>query len=177
MIGLLGDVALMWVRPWHVSRRRLRNPSEPKSFALLLAACVAVFVAQLPRLQQAAATNPIATDQVKGEDVTYYTIAQLVSYEAYAWLLVWPLFFYALAAILHFVARLFGPRISFASSRYAVFWAFFAAAPAVLAMGVVQALRAPEHIEHGVGVIWLAAFAVFVMTGLAATRASQELTL
>lgn len=148
------DMVAMWRRPAAVMRRHLAaGRREDRALAFLMGGCLLVFVAQLPRLSR----------------VAYQTgaeFAQLASYELLAWMMLWPLAFYGLAALGWVVARATGSQLSAYDGRLALFWAHLAATPAALLYGLLAGFNGFTTGTHVVGAAWIAALLTFWIIGL-----------
>lgn len=100
-------------------------------------------------------------------------MAPLMAYELFAWLILWPLAFYALAALLHLVLRLFrrpGPAFSV---RLPLFWAVLASAPAALLFGLSRGIVGDGIAHLGtqiVGLVWLIGLVWIAGAGIAELR-------
>ena len=123
------------------------GPQETRAFALLMGACALVFVAQWPRLSRTAFET--------GEEMS-----RLVAYDLIAWLMVWPLLFYALAALAHGLSRGLGGRGTAGAARVALFWSWLAATPLALLYGAAVGLGGPSWPARALGAAWMAGFAL-----------------
>ena len=148
------EIVATYRGPGRVVRRLLGGvPNEGRALAIIMAACIVVFVAQWPRLSREA-------------HITEQELNPLLGGALLAWVFIAPLFFYLLAFVTHLLARLAGGRGTGYGARMALFWAFFAASPLLLLWGLVAGF-----IGHGpalmiVGVLWFAIFAWFWIAGL-----------
>ncbi|WP_095589599.1 YIP1 family protein [Actibacterium ureilyticum] len=126
------DIFRSWRAPRDVLRRRLQGGvREDRALAILMAACALVFVAQLPRLARLAHLS----DEIP--------LQALLSGALLGWVFLAPLFFYALAAVSHLIARALGGRGSWFGARLALFWALLAASPVWLFQGLVAGFIGP----------------------------------
>ena len=147
------DILRTWRGPRAVMRDLLaQGRREDRAIAYLIAACLLIFVAQGPRLSRQAA----GFDLAPGAEVRDLT--ELLSYELFAWLMVWPLFLYGLAAVSHLVAKAAGGRGSFWTARLALFWALLASVPLLLLHGLLAGFVGPGPQTNLVGAAWIAAF-------------------
>jgi len=152
------DMFAMWRRPAAVVARQLAHgPDEARALAVLLAGCLLAFASRLPALQRAA----LAAGGEGGGD-----FLRDASYAFLGLMILAPLLFYGLAALGRLAARAFGLRPSGHGSRLALFWAWLAAAPAVLLYGLTLGLVGPGPAAQAVGIVWLAAFLTFWTIGL-----------
>jgi len=148
------DIVRTWTAPRVVMRRLLdMGPREDRAVAYLLAGCFLIFVAQWPRLSR--------TAWLDGDEFD-----RLVAYEFLAWLIVWPLVFYLLATLLFLGMRVLRRDAQPFEARLALFWAFLAASPMGLMAGLLAGFVGPTLGTRIVGLLWLVAFAVFVVQGL-----------
>lgn len=148
------DILRTWRHPRTVVRGLMAmGPREDRAVVYLLAGCFLVFVAQWPRLSR--------TAYLQGDEFD-----RLIAYEFLAWLVVWPLMFYLVAALLFLALRLWRPDMQPYQTRVALFWAFLAASPAGLLYGLTAGMIGPGPAAQAVGVIWIAAFVAFAAAGL-----------
>ena len=135
--------------PWDVMRMHLeRGAGEERALAWVMIACALFFVAQLPALSREAHLNP--------EGPPFEALAGGAFMGS---VLVAPLIFYALAALSHLVAKLFGGKGSWLRARLALFWGLLAVAPWVLLQGLVAAFVGPGL---GLSIVSVLAFAMFL---------------
>ena len=128
--GLVDTIARSWRDPRGVMAAQVAaGLSEPRALVHLMLACGLVFVARLPMAVRSA--EGLAVDE---------PVSAAVSAQLFAWGAVAPLLGYGLAAAVHLVARAFGGRGGFLGARAALFWSGLAVAPAVLAIGLVDAV-------------------------------------
>jgi ABC-type multidrug transport system permease subunit len=129
---------------------------EDRALAILMAGCLLMFVSSLPRL---------AREQFEqGGDLT-----QMLSYEFFLWMMVWPLLFYIIAGLVHVVTRAFTKVGTFFTTRLAIFWSFFAATPLSLLNGLTAGFVGEGQALVAVGVLWLAVIVWFFIGSLRAT--------
>lgn len=154
-MSVSNDILCAWRRPRDVMRTHLAiGQREDRALAYLMAGCFLVFIAQWPRLARMAQGFGAAP----GEDPP--ALDRLFTYELLSWMIVWPLIFYAIAALIHIVAKLFRGRGTFYTARLAVFWSLLAASPAALLYGLVAGFIGPGPAAQVTGTIWLAALAI-----------------
>lgn len=126
------EIFRSWRTPRDVLRRQLaQGVREDRALAILMVACVLIFVAQLPRLARQAHLS---------DDIP---LQALFSGALLGWVFLAPLFFYALAAVSHLIARAFGGQGSWFGARLALFWALLAASPVWLFHGLVAGFIGP----------------------------------
>lgn len=139
--------------PRDVMRGHLaRGAGEERALAWVMIACLLFFVAQLPRLSREAHLNP---DGPPFEALAGGAFLGTV--------LIAPLIFYALAALSHAVARLFGGRATWLQARLALFWGLMAVTPLVLLRGLVAGFVGPGT---PLSIISLLCFATFLFVWL-----------
>ncbi|MCB5197997.1 Yip1 domain-containing protein [Loktanella sp. DSM 29012] len=147
------NIMRAWRRPRQVMRELLdQGKREDRAIAYLFVFCILVFIAQWPRLSRRAAGFELAPGAEPPE------LSQLMTYELFAWLMVWPLVLYGLAALSHLVARLFGGQGSFYSARLALFWSLLASVPLLLLYGLMAGFLGPAAGTQLVGAVWLLIF-------------------
>lgn len=155
-MSVLGDIAATYRGPRKVVRRHLAaGPREDRALAVLMGACVVVFIAQWPRLAREA--------HLAGE-----ALGELLGGALMAWLFIAPLLFYGLGFVAWLVARAMGARLSPFDARMALFWALLASTPLILLNGLVAGFVGPGPGLTLVGALWLAVFLWFWVSGMAA---------
>ena len=97
---------------------------EDCAIAILAAAVILIFVAQLPRLSREAFVSGQPVDMLIGGALM-------------GWVCIFPIFAYGLAALSHIVARVFGGKGSWYGARIALFWTLLATGPLWLLNGLV----------------------------------------
>ncbi|MCO4848694.1 MAG: YIP1 family protein [Yoonia sp.] len=148
------DIMRTWREPRAVMRDLLdQGQREDRALAYLMAACIVIFIAQWPRLSRLAAG-------FEGTGSQAPELSQLVAYEFLGWLIVWPLMFYAIAAVAHIVAKVFGGQGDWYSARLALFWALLATTPMALLYGLMAGFLGPVAGSDLVGGLWLLSFVV-----------------
>ncbi|WP_300520331.1 YIP1 family protein [Aliiroseovarius sp.] len=148
-MSIVMDILGSYRRPRAMFRRRVGGEiREDRAIAVLMGACVIVFVAQWPRLSREAFQQ--------GEDVQMLIGATLL-----AWVFIMPLILYAIGSLSHMVARLFGGRGNAYRARFALFWALLCAAPLWLLNGLVAGFIGPGPALQVTGIIALAGFLAF----------------
>ncbi|MDF1668849.1 MAG: YIP1 family protein [Roseovarius sp.] len=148
------DIAATYRRPGKVMRHLLAmGQREDRALAILMAACVVVFIGQWPRLAREA--------HVTGQELNALLGGTLL-----AWVFMAPLLFYAIAFVSYLALRAIGGQLSGFDARITLFWAFLAASPLILLHGLVAGFIGPGVQLHIVGAIWLALFLWFWIAGL-----------
>jgi hypothetical protein len=156
-MSLTAEMLTTWRDPAAPVRRRLTDGvREDRALALVLGAGFLMFLARAPALARAAALDPsVPLDARLG--ITFFTM-----------LFVLPLIAYGLAALLHIALRACGATGSAHGARLALFWALFAAAPAMLVQGLAEGLLGPTPAVRLFGLGVFAAFLWFLARGLGA---------
>lgn len=153
-MAVTADIMRTWRGPRAVMRELLdQGQREDRALAYLMAACIIIFIAQWPRLSRLAAG-------FDGNGAEAPELSQLIAYEFLGWLMVWPLMFYALAAVAHVVAKIFRGQGDWYSARLALFWALLATTPMALLYGLMAGFLGPVAGSNLVGVLWLLSFVV-----------------
>jgi len=148
------DIAATYRGPGRVVRRlREMGQREDRALAFLMAGCVLVFIAQMPRLAREAHET--------GQELNMLMGASLL-----AWVIFAPILFYVIAALSHLVARVAGGKGDWYGARLALFWALLAAAPVLLLHGLVAGLIGPGPALDTVGGLALGVFLWFWLAGL-----------
>lgn len=159
------DIVATWRRPTQVMRKLLAmGRREDRALAILLAACLVIFIAQWPRLSRESYFASEGQAPLEAQmAITFF-----------AMLMIWPLMAYGLAGLTHLVARLFGGRGSWYSARLALFWALLASSPAWLLHGLVAGFIGPGPALSVVGTILLLAFLTIWALCLAEAERAAE---
>lgn len=148
------DITATYRGPGRVIRRLLdMGQREDRALAFLMGACVIIFFGQLPRLSREAHLTGRELDMLMGGALL-------------AWVFLAPLMLYALAALSHLVAKVFGGQGSWYSARLALFWSLLASTPLLLLHGLVAGFIGPGIELQLVGAIWLAVFLWFWISSL-----------
>jgi hypothetical protein len=127
-----GDMLATWRRPRQILRAKLAGGvRDDRALAVLMGACMLIFIAQWPRLSREAHLDPSVPLDARIGGALMATIFLL------------PIVLYALAAVSHLVARLFGGRGSHFGARLALFWALLCTAPLMLFQGLVAGFLGP----------------------------------
>ena len=148
------DIAATYRGPGRVMRRLLQaGQREDRALAILMAFCVLVFVAQLPRLSREA--------HLTGRDFQTVAGGALM-----AWVFIAPLALYVLAALSHVVSRAVGGQGTWYGARLALFWSLLASTPLLLLYGLVAGFIGQGPALQVVGVVWACVFFWFWSTCL-----------
>lgn len=149
------DIVASYRDPAPVLRRRAADgPREDRALAILMVACLLIFVSQWPRLAREAYFEPeIPFDARLGGTLL-------------AWIFIVPLVLYLLGALSHMVLRIFGASGSWYDARLALFWALLAAAPLWLLNGLVAGFIGPGLQQSIVGAVGFFAFIALWFRGL-----------
>ncbi len=149
------DIVRTWRAPRAVIRSILdQGRREDRAIAYLMIACFLIFVAQWPRLSRIAA----GFDLQPGAEAPDLT--RLMAYEFLAWIMIWPLFLYFLAAITHVIAKALGGQGDWYGARIALFWSMLATVPVLLLHGLTAGFIGPGQQTNIVGAIWVIGFLV-----------------
>ncbi|MEL6449811.1 MAG: YIP1 family protein [Pseudomonadota bacterium] len=133
-------------------------PREDRVLYILLAACVVIFVAQMPYQSREAYLD----DSVPLQARLYWS--------AFLWIFIFPLFAYAFAGVVWLVSRVMPRPPSGYEIRVALFWALLASTPLVLLWGLTAGFVGPGPSLQLVGLLWAAVFAWFWIAGTLAAR-------
>lgn len=154
-MAVVTDIVKSWRRPRAVIRKRLAaGLSEPGLLALLMGACLLMFVAQLPGLARAAHLAPEVPLDARMAGALMATLFLV------------PLIAYAIAGLSHLVARAFGGKGSGIGARLALFWAMLAISPAMLFQGLLAGVAGPSTGLTVVGLLVGAGFFLMWITML-----------
>ncbi len=131
--------------------------NEGRNLAMLMGACVVVFIAQWPRLSREAYLTQTELEPMLGGALL-------------ALVFIAPLAFYMLAFLSHLILRAFGWPVSAHDARLALFWALLATSPLVLLRGLVAGFVGPGAGLMAVDLIWVAVFFWFWISNLIAAK-------
>ena len=153
-MAVTSDIAAMYRRPRPVVARILgMGQREDRALVFLMLFCALGFVAQMPRLSREAYLDDLELNMLLGGALL-------------GWVFLAPLMFYAIAALSHLIAKLFGGKGNWHGARMALFWALLASAPVMLLHGLVAGFIGPGAGQTLIGVLWLAVLGWFWFTGL-----------
>ncbi|MGC3937216.1 YIP1 family protein [Roseobacter sp. EG26] len=156
------NISATYRNPGQVLRDLLAmGQREDRALAYLMAGCVIVFVAQMPKLARQA--------HLEGQELNMLLGASLM-----AWVFIAPLLLYCLAALSHLVAKLFRGRGSHYGARLALFWALLASSPLMLLNGLVAGFIGPGLELQIVGLVWFVIFGWFWIGGLVAAEGTPR---
>ena len=148
------DIVATYKGPGAQMRRLLaRGESEPRALALCMAGCLVLFIAGLPALSRKA--------HLTGSDLQMDMGGALLGT-----IFILPLVLYAVAALVHAVARMLGGQGSPHGARLALFWALLASGPLILLNGLVAGFIGPGPEQTLVGAVWFAVFMWFWIGGM-----------
>ncbi len=148
------DIVATYRGPGRVVRRLLElGQREDRALVFVMAFCVVAFIAQLPSLSRRAHLEGLELNMLMGGALLGTVI-------------ILPLFFYLLAFISYGAARLVGGKGSAYGARVALFWALLSSTPLVLLNGLVAGFIGPGPTLSVVGLIWVAVFLWFWLSGL-----------
>lgn len=125
------DIVASYRHPRAVVRRRIDQADEGRALALLMGACVLVFVSQWPGHARAAHLDPLIPLDARLGGALMATLFFL------------PPIAYGVAFLGRLVARLFGGRGTGLGARVALFWSLVAISPLMLLQGLVAGLIGP----------------------------------
>ncbi|WP_171168081.1 YIP1 family protein [Ruegeria sp. HKCCA0370] len=153
-MAVSSDILATYRGPGRVVRRLLEmGQREDRALVFVMAFCLVAFVAQMPSLARKAHLEGVELNMLLGG-------ALLGS------VFILPLFFYTLALISYWAARMTGGQGTAYGARLALFWALLASAPLVLLNGLVAGFIGPGPALTIVGVVWVAVFVWFWLSGL-----------
>jgi hypothetical protein len=160
-MAVTSDILRTWTRPSAVIRDHLAlGPREDRALVFLMAGCFVLFIARLPQFARTA-------------NETGLGIERDVAYGLFGTMFLLPLILYALALVSFVLTRPLLPALTPTSARLTLFWALLAASPAALFYGLVAGFIGPGSQMTLAGLIWVAAFGVFWLSGLIAAGRTQ----
>lgn len=149
------DIIRTYSAPREVLRRRIGAiEREDRALAILMGACFLIFIAQWPRLSREAFLD----DSV--------AIDGLMAGALFGWIIIAPLFFYAVALLVHWILVALRRASTGYMSRVALFWALLAAAPMWLLSGLLNGFIGESQTTSLVAVVALGSFVVFWASGV-----------
>ncbi|QPM89640.1 YIP1 family protein [Pseudooceanicola algae] len=153
-MSLVLNIAATYRSPRRVVARILADgPREDRALAMVMGGCVAMFLAQWPRLAREAFETGAELQMLMGGALLGVVF-------------ILPLALYVLAGLSHLVARLVGGQGAPFGARVALFWALVAATPLLLLHGLVAGLIGPGAALSLVGLVWLGVFLWFWIAGM-----------
>lgn len=153
------DIAATYRGPGAVMTRLLAaGPREDRALAILMGACVILFIARWPALAREA--------HLQDQDLNMLLGGTLMATVFMA-----PLLFYTLAWLTHLVARIVGRKAPSYNARLALFWSLLASSPLILLNGLVAGFIGPGIQMTLVGLLW---FGVFLWFWGASLRAAYR---
>lgn len=148
------DIAATYRGPGAVMRRLLAlGPREDRALAMVMGACVLVFIAQWPAMARRAHLEEL-------------DLNQLLAGALFGWFFIAPLLMYVLAALSHLVARVLGGKGTWFGARMALFWSLLASTPLILLNGLVAGFVGPGPGLTLVGAAWFFCFLWFWIRSL-----------
>lgn len=160
-MAITTDIVESYRRPRAVMRRRLgEGENEGRALALLMGACLMIFISQWPGLARAAHLDPSVPLDARMGGALMATLFLL------------PPIAYALAAISHLAARALGGQGTGYGARIALFWSLLAVSPLMLLQGLVRGFIGPGPALTATGILVGAAFlALWINALIEAERA------
>jgi nitrogen fixation/metabolism regulation signal transduction histidine kinase len=153
-MALTRDIPATYRGPRAVYRRLLAlGPREDRALAFVMGACAVMFIAQWPRLSREA--------HLLGKDLNMEMGGALLGT-----VFMLPLILYVFAGLVHMIMRVLRGQGGSYQSRLALFWALLASCPLALLYGLVAGFVGPGVQLQFAGLIWLAVFLWFWISGL-----------
>ncbi|WP_050602503.1 YIP1 family protein [Ruegeria sp. 6PALISEP08] len=161
-MALSSDILATYRGPGRVVRRLLDlGPREDRALVFVMGFCIVAFIAQMPGLSRQAHLEGVELNMLLGGALL-------------GTVFILPLFFYTLALVSHWAARLVGGKGTAYGARLALFWALLSSAPLVLLNGLVAGFIGPGPALSIVGFLWVAVFVWFWLSGLRQVQRSAE---
>lgn len=153
-MAVTSEILATYRGPGRVMARLMSDgPREDRALAILLGACVVMFIARWPSISREA--------YLAGQEPQAGMAGALMGV-----VFILPLLCYAVALLSQGVIRLFGVKATGYSTRVALFWALLAASPLTLLAGLVAGFIG-QGVELTItGGLWFAVFLWFWMAGL-----------
>lgn len=163
-MSIAADILRTYRTPRLVLEDRVHgSPREDRALAMLVAACVMIFVAQWPRLARESWLDPAIDLQAR------------LAGALFAWGMVMPLAFYAIALAIFLGLRLMGRDVTAYQVRVSLFWALLASVPLWLFSGLVAGFAGPGATVSVLSALGLIAVVVFTRAGIGAARTEEHL--
>ena len=155
------DIVESYRRPRAVLRRRLGGAQdEGRALALLIGACLMIFISQWPGLARDAHLDPSVPLDARMGGALMATLFLL------------PPIAYGIAALSHLVARAMGGQGTGYGARVALFWSLLAVSPLMLFQGLVRGFVGPGPGLTATGIVVALAFlALWINALIEAERA------
>ncbi|MGR3467463.1 MAG: YIP1 family protein [Shimia sp.] len=148
-MSVTSNIVQTYVRPRKVMARMLAaGQREDRAIAILAGGCLMLFLAQWPRRAREAAVS---------DD----SLLQLLTYDLFGTLFLLPLLMYALGALGHIIAKIFGGKGTWYGARLALFWSLLATAPILVLWGMTLGFLGEGLQSYLVGLVWFIVFLVF----------------
>ena len=164
-MSLTTRILQTWRDPRAVMRGHLvQGAREDRALAILMGACLMVFVAQWPGLSRAAHLDPSVPLDARLSGALMGTLFLV------------PLLAYVLAAVSHLVARLMGGQGTWFGARMALFWSLLAVSPLMLFQGLVAGFVGPGPSATLSGLVVLAGFLFLWGNALIASESADTPT-
>jgi ABC-type multidrug transport system fused ATPase/permease subunit len=153
-MAVTSEILATYRGPGRVMARLMSDgPREDRALAILLGACVVMFIARWPSISREAF--------LAGEEPQARMAGALMGV-----VFILPLLSYVVALLSQGVIRLFGRKATGYSTRVALFWALLAASPLTLLAGLVAGFIG-QGVELTItGALWFAVFLWFWIAGL-----------
>jgi hypothetical protein len=147
------------LRTWRDPRGAMRahlaqGVREDRAMAVLMGACLLIFIAQWPAAARAAHLDPAVPLQARLGGALMGT------------LFIVPLLAYAIAGASHLVARIMGGRGTWFGARMALFWSLLSVAPLMLVQGLIAGLVGQGPVATATGLAVAAAFLFLWLSAL-----------
>jgi hypothetical protein len=147
------------LRTWRDPRGAMRahlaqGPREDRAMAVLLGACLLIFIAQWPAAARAAHFDPAVPLQARLGGALMGT------------LFIVPILAYAIAGASHLAARLMGGRGTWFGARMALFWSLLSVAPLMLAQGLIAGFAGQGPVTTATGLAVAAGFLFLWLSAL-----------
>lgn len=148
------EIVATYRAPGRVMARLMsEGPREDRALAILLGACVVMFIARWPSISREA--------HLTGQDPQ-----MLMAGALFGVVFILPLVCYTVALLTQGILRLAGRKHTGYGTRLALFWALLASSPLTLLVGLVAGFIGNGLELNITGALWFATFLWFWMAGL-----------
>jgi hypothetical protein len=139
-MSLVSDIVASYPSPTKVVGTKLRLVTEPQALAVLMGACLLIFVGQWPWLARSAYLDPSIELQAR------------LGGSILAWLFVMPLALYAVSGFIFVGTRILKVPIRGVALRFVIFWGLLAATPIWLVHGAFRAFAGDIWLTDIIGI-------------------------
>lgn len=162
-MALTQDILATYKGPKRVIARFLaQGRNEVRALLFVLIAGMLMFVAATPYQAREAQIDLVTPFEAR------------LYWSAFFFILILPILIYVFALIITGLAKIARRRITGYQIRFTLIWALLAATPVTLLMGLTAGFMGPGIQLQAVGLIWVAVFGWFWVSGLLSADGASE---